>query len=190
MNKSYCINDIANNYFKMSTLEFRRLEQNDFELFTSWIKSKDELMQFAGPIFQFPVTDEQLLRYFTDERRIAYKVIVSETQEIIGNAELNFENTKPRLARILIGEIQNRNKGFGKHIVNKMLEKLFMEYDFQEADLNVFEGNKGGIKCYEHVGFIMNPDLVYSQTNGDKTWIALNMTITKERWLETGKENQ
>lgn len=30
-------------------LELHKLEQTDFELFKSWIKNKDELMQFAAP---------------------------------------------------------------------------------------------------------------------------------------------
>jgi len=167
-------------------LELHKLEQNDFELFKSWIKNKDELMQFAGPaILQFPITDEQLERYITDNRRIVYKIILLETNEIIGNAELNFENPRPRLSRILIGDINKRGKGLGKQIVNKMLEKLFTEYDFQEADLNVYDWNKAGIKCYEKVGFIINPQLSNTQTSCGTTWIALNMTITKERWLET-----
>jgi len=165
-------------------LVLRKLEQNDFDTFKSWIKSKDELFQFAGSIFNFPVTDEQLLKYISDERRIAYKVILLETKEIIGNAELNFENSLPRLSRILIASMQNRNKGLGKQIVNKMLEKLFFEYEFQEADLNVFDWNKAGIKCYENVGFRINPNVVNKQNNGDQIWTALNMTITKKCWLE------
>jgi RimJ/RimL family protein N-acetyltransferase len=166
-------------------LELFKLEQSDFELLKSWIKSKDELMQFAGPaILQFPITDEQLQCYIIDDRRVVYKVILSETNEIIGNAELNFENQRPRLSRILIGEARNRNKGFGKQIVNKLLEKLFMEYTFLEADLNVYDWNKSAIKCYENVGFVINPELVNTQTSCGTTWTALNMIITKERWLE------
>jgi len=76
-------------------IELRKLEQGDFDIFKSWISSKDELFQFAGPIFHFPLTDEQLHTYITDERRVAYKVVLSEKNTIIGNAELNFENTLP-----------------------------------------------------------------------------------------------
>ena len=163
-------------------VELRKLEQSDFDTFKSWIKDKDELFQFAGPILNYPITDEQLMKYINDERRIVYKVILTETNEIIGNAELNFENPLPRLSRILVGNLKNRNKGIGRQIVNKMLEKLFTEYDFQEADLNVFDWNIAGINCYDNVGFIINPNLVYKQNNGGEIWTAINMTITKDRW--------
>jgi RimJ/RimL family protein N-acetyltransferase len=158
-------------------IKLNKLEQTDFDIFKSWIKDKNELLQFAGSLLTFPITDDQLLKYITDERRIVYKVLLTETNELIGNAELNFENPLPRLSRILIGNIKNRNKGFGKQIVTKFLEKLFLEYDFQAADLNVFEWNKAGIKCYENVGFKINPDLVYKYNNDGEIWTALNMTI-------------
>ncbi len=167
-----------------SMIELQKLEQKDFPVFKSWIKNKNELFQFAGPMFQFPITDEQLSTYTTDPRRIVYKVMSLVSGEMIGNAELNFENAQPRLSRILIGDAANRNKGVGKKIVAKMLEKLFLERDFHNADLNVFDWNKGAIRCYESIGFIINPDLIYKQDNNGEIWTALNMIISKDRWLK------
>ena len=158
-------------------------QRNDFERFKSWIKSQDELFQFAGPIFTYPLTDEQLTTYITDSRRIAFKVVLSETTEVIGHCELNFENVLPRLSRILIADINMRGKGLGKLIVNNMLEELFFKRNFESADLNVFDWNKNAIRCYEQVGFKINLDIVKSQMNGEDTWIAFNMVITKEDWL-------
>lgn len=83
-------------------IRLSKLAQTDFDVFKSWIKDKNELLQFAGPMLSFPVTDDQLLNYINDKRRIVYKVILIETNEIIGNAELNFENSLPRLSRILL----------------------------------------------------------------------------------------
>jgi RimJ/RimL family protein N-acetyltransferase len=165
-------------------IELSKLEQNDFTIFKSWIKNQDELFQFAGPIFKFPVTDDQLLRYINDSKRIAYKVRLIESNEIIGNAELNFENPLPRLSRILIGNKAYRNKGLGKIIVNKMLEKLFFEYNFQQVDLNVFDWNKAAIKCYQSVGFVINPDIVYRHNCNNEIWTAINMTISKKDWIK------
>jgi RimJ/RimL family protein N-acetyltransferase len=164
-------------------LELLKLGESDFDVFKSWIKSKDELFQFAGPIFTFPLTDEQLHKYITDDRRIVYKVILTETLEVIGNAELNLENTKPRLSRILIGDISNRNKGLGKRIVDSMLDKLFSELNYNDADLNVFDWNKSAIRCYDKIGFVVNPDVVSKQNNNGEIWTAINMTISKDKWL-------
>ena len=161
----------------------QKLEESDFDIFKSWIKSQNELFQFAGPIFTFPLTDNQLHKYITDERRIVYKVVLSATNEVIGNAELNLENSTPRLSRILIGDINNRNKGIGKSIVNMMLDKLFSEFNFTEADLNVFDWNKSAIRCYEQIGFVVNPNVASKQNNDGSIWTAINMTISKNHWL-------
>ena len=165
-------------------VKLKKLKEEDFDTFKSWIKNKDELFQFAGPIFNFPITDGQLLNYINDNKREVYKVIHTKTNRIIGNAELNFENTLPRLSRILVAKIDNRNLGFGKLILNKMLEILFIERKYFDADLNVFDWNTQAIKCYEKVGFIINPDIVYKQDNNGEIWTAINMTISKAIWIE------
>ena len=66
-------------------------EETDFDRFKSWIKSPEELLQFAGPYFTFPVTDEQLKKYIADLKRRPYKIISTETNNVIGHCELNFE---------------------------------------------------------------------------------------------------
>ena len=165
-------------------IEISRLEETDFYIFKSWIKSEEELFQFAGPILTFPVTDDQLLAYINDSRRVAYKVVLSETSEMIGSAELNFENPMPRLSRILIGDKAYRSKGLGKRVVNKLLEMLFFDHDFQQADLNVFDWNETAINCYKSVGFVINPDLFYKHNHKGRIWNAINMTITRKSWVE------
>ncbi|HEX8546187.1 MAG TPA: GNAT family protein [Cytophagaceae bacterium] len=171
-------------------IHLSKLEQSDFDTFKAWVRNKDELLQFAGSIFQFPVTDEQLLKYITDERRVVFKVVLTATNEMIGNAELNYENLIPRLSRILIGDMTNRNKGLGKQIVNKMLEKLFIEDNFLQADLNVFDWNAAAIKCYQQIGFTINPDIINKQCNGEKIWTAINMKVLKDNWMEAIHKNR
>ena len=163
-------------------IDLQKLEKCDFEIFKSWITSEDELFQFAGPIFSYPLTDDQLLRYISDERRIAYKVILIETKTVIGNAELNFEKPLPRLSRILIGNKHYRNIGLGEKVIRKLLEKLFLELNYTKADLNVFDWNKAAIRCYEKVGFKINPDVVVQRNFNGKVWTTLNMIINNDAW--------
>ena len=171
-------------------IELIKLEQNDFPIFKSWIKNQDELFHFAGPILKFPITDDQLINYTNDSQRIVYKVILKDSKKIIGNAELNFENALPRLSRILIGEKTDRKKGLGKILVGKMLEILFYEYNFQNVDLNVFDWNNVAINCYKSVGFVINPDLVYKHDYKNETWTAINMTISRQDWLDNNSKKR
>lgn len=70
-----------------------------------------------------------------------------------------------------------------------MLEKLFFEYHFQQVDLNVFDWNKAAIKCYESVGFVINPDIVYKHNYNNEIWTAINMTILKKDFGSKLSEN-
>ena len=164
-------------------IKLSKLEQGDFAVFKSWIKSEVELFQVAGPALQFPITDEQLLHYISDHKRLVYKVILLESDEMIGNGELNFENPLPRLSKILIGNKSYRGMGVGRIIIDKMLEKLFFGFNFQHAELNVFDWNKVAIRCYESVGFVINKDVIHKHSYNNEIWTGINMIISKEDWI-------
>lgn len=67
--------------------------RTDFNRLISWIDSEEFLIQFAGPIFTFPLTTEQLELYITDKNRFPFKVIKPETGVVIGHSEIyNSEN--------------------------------------------------------------------------------------------------
>lgn len=158
-------------------------EEADFDRFKSWIRSPEELLQFAGPYFSFPVTDEQLKKYIDDPKRRPYKIVSTETNNVIGHCELNFERSIPRLSRILIADNTERNKGYGKKTINAMLKLLFDDNTYDQADLNVYDWNTSAIKCYEGVGFKINEGATTETSIGIETWKGLNMQITKSNWL-------
>ena len=80
-----------------------------------------------------------------------------------------------------------RGKGLGKKVVEKLLEFGFNNFDKNTAELNVFDWNTSAIKCYENVGFEINPDLKFERKVNDKTWIAINMRIDKNKWQKLEK---
>ncbi len=82
----------------------------DFDRLINWINSEEELVQFAGPMFSFPLTKNQLEEYVNKEGILPKIVIDSESGEVIGHCELNFVNEFPRLGKILIGNKSYRGK--------------------------------------------------------------------------------
>lgn len=159
-----------------------QFEKSDFPLFKSWIRSAEELLQFAGPYFSFPLTDYQLEKYIQDPKRNTFKIIDTATKEIIGHCELSFERDIPRLCRILIAKSSERNKGYGRSTVNELLKLLFTEGNYEIADLNVYDWNHNAIRCYEAVGFRINENIISEVTIGNETWKSLNMNISKSDW--------
>lgn len=161
-------------------IELKPFTENDFDTFKSWIHSEEELYQFAGPIFSYPVTDQQLRDYIQMTDRKPLKVVLIATNKTIGHCELNFENGKYRLSRILVGDKNLRGQKVGEQIVRKMVDLFFQNEQVNEVDLNVFDWNKRAIKCYEKVGFKINPNKTGEMIVKGKVWTKLNMILKRE----------
>ena len=164
-------------------IKLSKLTSSDFETFKSWINSEEELFQFAGTMFTYPLTDDQLTKYINDPQRKAFKAIQEPSQEIIGHVELNLENKTPRLSRLIIGNKAYRGKKYGKKIILKLLEMAFIKYDTPFVDVNVYDWNITAMKSYQSVGFNITPEEGYHHELDFKVWTAINMNVSKERWL-------
>lgn len=155
--------------------------ESDFDTFKSWITDEEQLFQFAGTIFSYPVTNEQLQKYIQMTDRKPYKVILNSTNEVIGHCEQNFENGNNRLSRILVTSEELRGQKIGEHIVRKMVNLFFKDEKVDQVDLNVFQWNKNAIRCYEKVGFKIDNTQTSTLIINDKTWTLLNMKLKKEK---------
>lgn len=146
----------------------------------SWIVTEENLMQFAGPAYVYPLTKEQLDNSLKDINRYAFSVIDRNIH--IGHGEIYLKDTSIHLGRILVGEKTKRGKGIGTEIVNKLLEFGFTHFDMTTAELNVFEFNTSAIACYKKVGFVITPNKSMKREIKNQVWTAINMTLTKEQW--------
>ena len=171
----------------MITLE--PFDSNDFERLIKWVDNEEILVQFGGPLFSFPLTIKQLEEYESDQQRLSFKVIDKSSKRIIGHAELfpSNDNATMKICRILIGDKANRGKGFGQQIINELLKISFLKLDKEKAELNVYDWNIEAIKCYEKVGFIMNPSKIFKSEVKGNIWTAVNMTIDKQHWENYAK---
>lgn len=151
----------------------------DFERLILWANSAELLLQFAGTIFSFPLTEPQLENYLHDVNRFAFKVVDTKRNKIVGHCEYFISGNVSKISRVLIGEETDRGKGFGEQIINQLLQLSLQHPAIIMAELNVYDWNTAAIKCYEKVGFAINPNKKsVAEVNG-KTWTALNMTISK-----------
>ena len=143
---------------------------------------EEQLFQFAGTIFSYPVTNEQLQKYIQMTDRKPFKVVLNSTNETIGHCEMNFENGNNRLSRILVGHENLRGQRVGEHIVRNLTNRFFSDNEIDEVDLNVFEWNKNAIKCYEKVGFKIDQTQTTTLKVNNKQWTLLNMKLKKKTY--------
>lgn len=163
-----------------SVIKLDRFNRTDYDRLINWVVSKEFLIQFAGPLFVFPLTYEQLDKYTGSETRLIYKVIEETSNEVIGHAEINnidFKNNSARICRVLIGVPEKRNKGYGKVLIKELIKIGFDELKLHRLDLGVFDFNKQAIKCYQDCGFEIEGLIRDSIKVDDKYWSVYNMSI-------------
>lgn len=171
-------------------IALEKFNEPAFATLINWVHSPEELMQFAGPGFSYPLTIEQLIESLKDPKRIAFKLIDSESNTHIGHAEIYLTDNSAKLGRILIGDPTFRGKGLCKQIINELVNYVYSNTDRTLIELNVFDWNTGAIKCYEKTGFDINPGKTLERTVNGKTWIALNMILDNKKWKSQTAMNQ
>ena len=158
---------------------------SDFDTFISWIDSKELLVAIAGTVLTYPITTDQLHAYLDDSNSISFNVVDTIQNKTIGHAEIIRTGTGTcKLDKILLGDKANRGKGVGEKLMNELLDYSFRTLEMNEVELNVYDWNIAGIKCYEKVGFVINPSKIQTTILDNLQWTALNMTIDRKKWGE------
>lgn len=152
--------------------------EDSLELISA-IKDKRMLLQFAGPAYHFPLTKEQLEIDLKNENRFMFRVFDETEQKVIGHAQIFLKENTFLLGRILIWDENNRGKGYGKKIVQNLLQYGFSHFNRETAELNVYDWNTGAIECYKKVGFEIDPDVLSEVSIDNELWLSVNMKISK-----------
>jgi len=166
-------------------IRLEKFGKENYDDLISWIDSEEALMQFAGPLFTFPLNAEQLDKSLEDDKRIAFRIVDNESNKGIGHAEIYLLEETAKVGRILIGDTAHRGKGLCQTIMRLLLDYAFAHLNREKIELNVFDWNKGAIRCYEKVGFVLNPDKTLLRKVKDQTWTAINMTIDKTTYRKS-----
>lgn len=172
------------------------IEKEDLRKVIEWNinKSADDLLQWAGPMYNHPLTLEQLESYFLNEVKkdnsniYVYKIKLDYTDEVIGTVELRItdnDNNIGRVCRFLIGDENNRGKGIGTNALREVLRIGFEDINLEKITLGVFDFNHSAIKCYENVGFTKEKFLENARKSSSGYWNLYEMAITKAKWQKS-----
>lgn len=152
---------------------------DDAPALISNIKDRRSLLQFAGPMYHFPLTQDQLERDLSDENRTLFKIVDIGNQKTIGHAQIFLKEKTFLLGRILIWDENNRGKGYGKKVMKELLKYGFSNFNRELAELNVYDWNTGAVECYKKVGFAIDPEIKNEVKIDDETWVSINMKIRR-----------
>lgn len=174
-------------------VELKVFEKADFKQLIDWIDSPEFLLQWGGPAFEYPLTEQQLEKYIENANNnnadiLVYKVTEKDTGVTIGHISLgkiDRKNKSARVGKVLVGDKHVRGKGIGRLMINEILKMAFDELHLHRVSLGVFDFNISAIACYEKAGFIKEGLLRDSRKNGDEYWSLWEMSILEDEWMKT-----
>lgn len=153
-------------------------QEKDFDRLIKWVDSPLLLLTIAGWDFTFPLTRKQLASYLVIKESKSFNVVLGETGKIIGHAELIDTGVGTcKIDKVIIGDKDLRGKGIGEELIRALVSYAREMMQKEEVELNVFDWNTSGIRCYEKVGFIMNPEKEKIFEFEGEEWTALNMKM-------------
>ncbi|PWU69429.1 GNAT family N-acetyltransferase [Gracilibacillus dipsosauri] len=176
-------------------IKLRFFERSDFQQLINWIETPEFLLQWGGPNFSFPLTEQQLENYLKDANTdnspiFIYSIIEKETGYVIGHISLgniDRSNKSARVGKVLVGDKNVRGKGIGLQMMNEILKVAFDELKLHRVSLGVFDFNASAIACYEKTGFIKEGLHRDSRKIGDEYWSLWEMSILENEWKEINK---
>ena len=164
-------------------IKLTKFERADFDQLIAWLDTKELLLTIAGTVLTYPLTREQLVNYVNDPKSLSFNVVDVDENKSIGHAEIILTGVDTcKLDKVLIGDKSMRGKGIGDKLMRELLRYSFEELNMNEVELNVYDWNQGAIRCYEKVGFVINPEIVLMTDLDDIHWKTLNMRIDKDKW--------
>ncbi len=100
-------------------IELHPFRKADIDLLISWIPSPEFLLQWAGPLYSYPLDRGQLERHLehaagTPSTHILFKALTTDTGQVVGHGEIagiDRANRSAYLARVLVGPADQRGKG-------------------------------------------------------------------------------
>lgn len=144
----------------MNDIQIIPMLESDLPTLMHWAEDEKTLLQWCGPVFEYPLTVEQLQKYFSETTgpnpsRYIYKAVI-DSNNMVGICELgavNQKNETGSLCRIFV-EKSFRGRGIAELMISIVLEFGFKELHLTRIELNVYTYNNPAYKCYEKLGFI------------------------------------
>lgn len=125
--------------------------EDDAELLT-WFPTPEDLLRFAGPDVQWPLSADQLARWRADPQ-IRVWAATSGAGRIVGYTQLvDTEPGSARLARVAVAP-HARGAGVGGALLAAVLRDA-QERGLACVDLNVYEDNEPARRLYGSLGFV------------------------------------
>lgn len=174
-------------------IELQYFTPSDFEQLMEWSGDAAFLLQWAGPQFKYPLSEDQLMQYIEGANdplksdRLIYKAVDLQSGKAVGHISLRIEreNRSGRIGRVLVGSSHTRGTGVGLQMIRAVLKVGFDDLKLHRISLGVFDFNHAAIRCYEKAGFVREGLLRDVRKYQDSYWSLIEMSMLEEEWKRT-----
>jgi len=174
-------------------IQIQPMSESDLPKLIEWAEDEKTLIQWCGPVFEFPLSIDQLEEYFKPTlvqvpSRYIFKA-VNENNEMIGMTEIGAVDRKnlfASLCRIFV-EKNYRGQGAAEKLINVALDFCFVELGMVRMELRVYTFNSGAVKTYERLGFKREGLMRKVTKYKDEFWDGYIYSILKEEWDELNR---
>ena len=138
----------------------RALESSDLDRMHKWHNDRSLYEMLGGP---FHFVSKQAVEAWLDSKtsfsasadEINLAMCVTGSDKHVGNIYLRQINWISRHAelKILIGDPEERSKGYGKAAIRQLLTYAFNDLGLKRIYLNVLTDNPAAINAYEKIGY-------------------------------------
>lgn len=143
-------------------LSLRAITRDDLPRYVTWLNDPDVTRYL---LWFRPLNIDDETDWYESQRKdpdtFNFAIEISAEKKHIGSVSLRVENRKDQVAElgIVIGDKTEWGKGYCQEAIQLILEYGFFTLNLNRIYLRVYEGNIGGQKCYERVGFVMEGKL-------------------------------
>ena len=146
-------------------IELRALEPEDLEILYQWEndqevwKVSNTIVPFSRHILQKYIENAHLDIYQTKQLRLMIDYLAEDNSRItLGAVDLfDFDPFHLRAGiGILIGETENRNKGFASLALTEIIRYSFKVLQLHQIYANITLDNKPSISLFEKLGFVLS----------------------------------
>ncbi len=165
-----------------------KLKEEDLGTLVSWAEDEKTMLQWCGPVFDYPLTVEQLKEYYSETERPEPKRIIYKAVDVNGNiagicelGAIDRRNGIASLCRIFVDK-NFRGKGIAEMMIRKMINFAFSELNIKRIELNVYTYNTPAFKCYEKLGFVREGMKRKITKYNNEYWDGYFYALLKEDW--------
>ena len=163
----------------------RPLEAEEAPLFQAWLNDPEnhQYLQRFRPLNG--AEERRWLESLPEQKgTFAFGIALREVERLIGCCDLRGAELPHRSAQlgIAIGEREFQGKGYGAEAIGLLLEYGFATLGLHRIELQVYENNARGIRCYEKCGFRREGVRREARWWAGRWWSVFEYAILEQEW--------